>query len=107
MFKISKALGGVALHQTALVAFDPATGRVYGTFVHASLQPDDPDGISRSRDRFLKDVASHVRPERAEIEVLQVPVHELPAGSIDRVDPKTRKLVTSPPPRHLPGIPRI
>jgi hypothetical protein len=107
MFKISKPPSGPALHQTALVAFDRATGRVYGTFVHASLDPEDPGEISRSRERFLKDVASHVRPERVEIEVLHVAMHELPTGSIDRVDPQTRKLVTSPPPRHLPGIPQI
>ena len=107
MIKISKAPGGETLHLTALVAFDRTSGQVYGTFVHASLQRDDEVGVSRSRERFLKDLASHPGRERAQIEALQAPLHELPAGSIDRVDPQTRKLMTSASTRRLSGITRV
>ena len=72
MIKISKGPGGEALHLMALVAFDRTSGQVYGTFVHASLQEDDDVGVSRSRELFLADLASHPGRERAQIEALQV-----------------------------------
>ena len=107
MIRISKGPGGEGFHQTALVAFDRTSGKVYGTFVHASLQKEDAVEISRSRERFLADLQSHPERGRAQIEVLQLPLHELPSGSFDRVDPQIRKPLTNIPSHHLPGIAKI
>ena len=105
MISISKAPSGDALHMTVLVAFDAASGRVLGTFVHASSQAEDAAGLARSRERFLADLASQAGRKRTKIEILQLPLHELPPGSFERVQPKTRKLVTTPS-KHLSGITR-
>jgi hypothetical protein len=96
MIRISKPPGGEALHTTLLVAFDPANGAIYGTFAHASLQQEDAIGLARSRETFLADIATHIEQRQAQVELLELPLHELPPGSIQRVDPKTRKLITRP-----------
>jgi len=105
VISISKAPHGDGLHMTVLVAFDRASGRVLGTFVHASSQAEDAAGLAQSRERFLADLASHARRKPTKIEILPLPLHELPPGPLERVQPKTRKPVTKPS-KHLSGITR-
>ena len=65
MFIISNSPRAETLHSTALVAFNPATGRVYGTFVHSSYEVNDRAGVARSREHFLKDLAARSEQKTA------------------------------------------
>jgi hypothetical protein len=93
---ISNAPIDKTLYTTLLVAFDPADGEVYGTFAHGSLQHGDVVGLARSRGKFLADLAHRAEQKRARIELLELALEELPPGCIQRVDPRTRKLLTTP-----------
>jgi hypothetical protein len=101
VINISKGPGGEYLHLTVLIGFDRRNGQVYGTFVHASVQAEDAAAIARTRERFLVDLSAHPGRVPGEIDVIGIPVHEMPAGSVDRVDPTSRKLVVKPSDPHL------
>ena len=95
MVNLSKGPHGETLRTVVIVAFDRVNGRVHGTFVHASLDTDEA-GVARSRERLIAVVIDHPERHRTQIETLEVPLRELPAGAIERVDPVTRKVVTKP-----------
>src|SRR6476646_6845504 len=95
MFIISNSPRAETLHSTALVAFNPATGRVYGTFVHSSYEVNDRAGVARSREHFLKDLAARSEQKTAKMQILELPIDRLPAGAIVRVDPKSHHLITA------------
>jgi hypothetical protein len=105
MMKTSRAPGGETLYSTVLVAFDPVGGRIYGTFVHTSSQRNDHVGVQRARKRFLADLSPHCGGDNSRIETVELRLDEFPTGSLQRVDPKTHKLITSPN-MHLSGIAR-
>lgn len=96
MITISTGPGGEAMHMTVLVAFDRISGEVHATFVHGSLEPGDMAGLARSREHLLADVAARPGRERARLDILEMPLHELPTAPIERVDPATRRVVTKP-----------
>jgi hypothetical protein len=93
MIHFSKSAGGQTLHAVVVVAFDATTGQVHGTFVHGSLNGPDPEGLARSREHLLRDLSGH-QASKAKLHTLEIPLSEMPDGSIDRVDVATRKLFT-------------
>jgi len=99
MIGTSKPRGGEVLYTTMLVAFDPVSGAVFGAIAHISSKLSDPAGVARSRERFLKDMEARVGGNHG-IELLELAPHELPHDIIERVDPKTRRIVTAAP-RHF------
>jgi hypothetical protein len=93
MIRMSKSANGQPLHAVVLLAFDPVTGQVHATFVHGSHGGADPAGIERSREHLLRDVRSRL-DTHAQVDTLDIPLEELPEGSIERIDPVTRRIIT-------------
>jgi hypothetical protein len=93
MVRMTAGPGKGPMHAVALLAFDARTGRVHATFVHGSFG-EDAAGVARSRERLGRDIRNRITAD-VELEFLELPLHELPEGLIEMVDPKTRKLVVS------------
>jgi hypothetical protein len=94
MIRSSAAKGHETHHATVVVAFDRASGQVFGTYVHGSLGGLDAAGLARGRERLLADIAWYHGRNAAAVDTLEVPLHEVPLGGIERVDPKTRRIET-------------
>ncbi len=92
MIRMSKGPKGETLQAVVIVAFDPSSGRVHGSFVHGSHGGPDEAGIERSRERFLGELRRRVGS--VSLDVLQYPLDDLKGGWAERVDLETRKLVT-------------
>jgi len=80
--------GGDEMHAVVIVAFDPTTGEIHGTFVHGSLGDIEPSALELSESRFRAEVADRVGAD-AVIAAIRVPLSSFTSTWIDRVDPQT------------------
>jgi hypothetical protein len=92
MIRFSAGPNGQTLDAVVVVAFDPASGKVHGTYVHGYQGNLNPAELERCRKRFLADL--HARLGSAKIEFSEAPLARFKDGWVERVDPKTRALVT-------------
>jgi len=92
MFQLSRGPDNLPLSAVVLVGFERSTGQVFGTCVHGFHGATDEAGIARSRERLLQDLGTRIG-KAAELDVIQLPLADLAEGSIERVDPVTRKAV--------------
>jgi hypothetical protein len=67
-----------------------------GSFVHGSYGGPDEAGVTRSRDRLMEELKAGLVND-TDLDVVEIPLHELEQGWIERVDPTKRKLVKSSP----------
>ena len=95
MISMTKGRTGEQVHAVVVVAFDRASGRVHGTFVHGSLGAPDEAGVKRSREKFVAQLKARLGGT-VELDTLQLPLEELKDAWIDRVDPATRQPVKAP-----------
>jgi hypothetical protein len=103
MIQTSKDPKGRTLHAVVIVAFDRATGDVRGTFTHASHDKPDEAGAKRNGERLVAELKQHIGTH-ADLDMLQVPAHDLRGRTIEYVNPSTRELVTKP--GCVAGVPR-
>jgi hypothetical protein len=96
MIRMSKGKGAETLHAVVIVAFERTNGRVVGGFVHGSYDGPDEAGVTRSRDRLMEELKAGLVGD-TDLDVVEIPLHELEQGWIERVDPTKRKLVKSSP----------
>jgi len=87
-----------------VIAFDRVSGQVHGTFVHGFLGDPNAANVARSRERLVGEVAERLGGNGTSIDVLELPLHELPMSVIERIDPASRRLVTRPPKKMLPQV---
>ena len=90
MIMMSKK-GGAEVHHTVLVAYDPATGAVHGTYVHTAFSKTDDASPERERVQFAADVTRQKRLT-APPEIVIATADEIARG-IEHVDVVTRRLV--------------
>jgi hypothetical protein len=95
MISMTKGGAGEPLHAVVLVAFDRASGRVHGTFVHGSLGAPDEAGVKRSREKFLALLRTRLG-SAVDLDTLQIPLEDLKDAWVDRVDLATRQPVKAP-----------
>jgi hypothetical protein len=96
MIRMSKGRGAETLHAVVIVAFERTTGRVVGSFVHGSHDGPDEAGVTRSRDRLMKELKAGLGTD-ADLDAVQIPLLELEQGWIEHVDLTKRTLVRSSP----------
>lgn len=92
MIRMSKGPGDDTLYAVVIVAFERTDGRVVGTFVHGSHHRPDPDGVKRSRNRFLKELKEGLAGA-ADLDVIEIPLQELEGAWIERIDPSSRRVI--------------
>jgi hypothetical protein len=103
MIRLSRGLQGELRHTVVIIAFDRASGKVRGTFVHGSYGGPDPAGVERSRIRFVGEMKD--RHRGIDIDTVLLPLDALSGAPIERIDLTTRSPVRSAGTR-LPGIER-
>jgi hypothetical protein len=92
MLSMTKRRDSDMLQAVVLVAFDPETGRLHGTYMHGSLGAPDDAGAKRAGDRFLRRLAQRLGGS-AKIDTIHVPVAAIKDTWVERVDPATRKII--------------
>ena len=80
------------LHAVVVVAFDRATGDVHGTYVHGSLHRPDPLGARLGGERLLEEIAARMGETGGVVDLIELPLDEVPPTGIARVDPQTRRV---------------
>ena len=92
MIRLYGREGEQALQMVALVAFDRASGEVYGTYVHGSLGGPEASGAKRGGERLLEEVVTRLGAGDTGVDLLEVPLDQFPSSGIAGVDPETRRL---------------
>ncbi len=92
MLSITKTRDSDALQGVVLVAFDPESGRVHGTYTHGSLGAPDEAGAKRAGEQFLRKLAQRLRGA-VKMDTIRVPLDEIKDTWVERVDPATRKII--------------
>ena len=92
MIRASGARGEESLQVIVVVAFHRTTGEVYGTYVHGSLTDIDSAEVRRGGERLCKDTLMRLGESDDIVDLMEVPLDEVPATGIARVDPGTRRL---------------
>jgi hypothetical protein len=95
MISMTKGHTVEPLHAVVIVAFDRASGKVHGSFVHGSLGGPDEAGIKRSREKFVAELKTRLGSGVA-LDTIQLPLEELKDAWVDRVDPATRQAIKAP-----------
>jgi hypothetical protein len=92
MIAMSKNRYGEAFAALVTVAFHRGTGKVLGTFVHGSHGAPDEAAANRDGERFIAELRERLGAH-ADIDSVRVSQHELEGAWVERVDPKTRKVI--------------
>jgi hypothetical protein len=92
MLAMTKTRDSAAMRGVVVVAFERASGRVRGTYVHGSLGSADEAGAKRGGEEFVGKLAK-VLGGAVELDSIQVPLEELQGTWVERVDTATRKVV--------------
>jgi hypothetical protein len=92
MFAMTKTRDSAALRGVVVVAFERASGRVRGTYVHGSLGDTDEASAKRGGEEFVGKLAKKLGAA-VELDTIQLPLEELQGTWVERVDPATRKVV--------------
>jgi hypothetical protein len=98
MIAMSKSPYVEVLEGVVLVAFNRATGRVHGTYVHGSLGVPDEPGLKRGGEEFVKKLKARLGG-KVELDTIRLPLDEVKDTWIEPVDPATRKPIKSAPSR--------
>src|SRR5262245_55118103 len=93
MLRSSSPQRGPKLNITAIIVFDRKKGRIHGTYLHGSIEEADEVGVKRSRHRLLAEIVERLGCKATALDAIEVPHEDLPSASLDRVDPKKRRLV--------------
>jgi hypothetical protein len=92
VLSMTKTRDSNALQAVVLVAFDPESGRVHGTYTHGSLGAPDDAGSKRAGDQFLRKLARR-QGGSAKIDAIRVPLDEIKDTWVECADPATHKII--------------
>ncbi len=93
---ITKDPHGYEFQTVVIVAFDRTTGRVHGTYAHSFHGAADAAAVRRNTLRLVNELAGTAGAET--LDTVEIAADRLRDRVIERVDPRSREVVTRRPP---------